>query len=93
MDEVVRHARVLRLLPEDRLENLSALPLIRKRLVHPRRGNFQRKRMKNRRLAVRGIRGGQLSHLPLETLLPRRFVPPVLRVNFPKRIDVSLLAL
>ena len=80
VDDVVRNARVLRHLAEDRLENFSRLLLPRVRLVrrHRERDAVQRECIEDRRLAVFRILRGQRGHRLLKGKKTRDVVDRVL---------------
>ena len=95
VDDVVRDARVLRHLSEDRLENFCSFLLPRVRLVrrHRERDTVQRECVEDRRLAVFRILRRQRGHRLLEGKKTRDVVDRVrLVVIDAERLDVVPLS-
>ena len=94
VDEVVRGARMVRLLPEHGLEDRRRLELLGVRLVGRHRGGVERERVEDRGLAVARVARGQLLHRLLVGDRPRPVVDlVVVLVEDLDRRDVVELAL
>src|SRR5438270_11874139 len=89
MDKVVRYARVVWLLLEDRLEDLPAFPLVRKSLVGLGRSDIQSESMKDGCFAILGICGMHARHGLLESLFIRWLVSAVWFEDVVERVSVG----
>ena len=92
MNKVVCDARVMRLLLEDRLQDLPALALVGECLIRLGRGDGERQGMKYRSLGVFRKLPLQRPHFLLERLGVGVIVLAVLFVNLTQRIDISFFA-
>ena len=92
MNDVVGDARVVRLLLENGLENFAALALVRESFVGLGRGDVERQRVKDRCFAVVGIAGLQRAEFLFKGAGMGRYVLVIFAIDFPERLDVSLLA-
>src|SRR6266496_1794838 len=91
MDDVMRHAGMVGLFGEDRLENLAALALVGQGLVRLGSCDVEAQRMENRRFRVLGISSLQCAHLLLERLGVGVLVLSIFLVNFRECINVGTL--
>ena len=92
MNEVVGESWMVRLLQEERLQNLSALSLVGESFVGLGSGNIQGERMKYRSFVVLRMGRLQRRHLLFKSLRVDRIILAVFAINLGQGLDIFFLS-